>query len=66
MKIIQNEVELTSHWGNGKKQTDGNTLLRVMVKGRAAGTDIDGLRIVVKASTWLETYVIWETTLQLG
>jgi len=66
VKIIQDEVELTSHWGNGKNQTDGNTLLRVMVKGRDTGTDIDGLRIVVKASTWLETYAIWETTLALG
>ena len=66
VKIIQDEVELTSHWGNGKNQTDGNTLLRVMVKGRSAGADIDGLRIVVKASTWLETYAIWETTMGLG
>jgi len=66
VKIIQDEIEVTSHWGNGKNQTDGNTLLRVMVKGRSAGSDIDGLRLVVKASTWLETYAIWETTLQLG
>jgi len=66
VKIIQDEVELTSHWGNGKNQTDGNTLLRVMVKGRDGGADTDGLRIVVKASTWLETYAIWETTLALG
>lgn len=66
VKIIQDEVELTSHWGNGKNQTDGNTLLRTMVLGRSGGADIDGLRIVVKASTWLETYAIWETTLALG
>ena len=66
IKIIQDEVELTSHWGNGKNQTDSNTLLRIMVKGRDTGVDIDGLRIVVKASTWLETYAIWETTFQLG
>lgn len=66
VKIIQDEVELTSHWGNGKNQTDGNTLLRIMVKGRSGDADIDGLRIVVKASTWLETYAVWETTLALG
>lgn len=66
LKIIQDEVELTSHWGNGKNQTDANTLLRVMVKGRSGGVDIDGLNVVVKASTWLETFAIWETTLQLG
>jgi len=66
VKIIQDEVELTSHWGNGKNQTDSNTLLRVMVKGRDTDADIDGRRIVVKASTWFETYAIWETTLALG
>ena len=66
VKIIQDEVELTSHWGTGKNQTDSNTLLRVMVKGRSGGVDIDGLRIVVKASTWLETYAVWETGLALG
>lgn len=66
LKILQNNVELTSHWGNGKNQTDSNTLLRVMVKGRSAGVDIDGLRVHVKASTWLETYAVWGTTLALG
>ena len=66
LKIIQDEVELTSHWGTGKNQTDSNTQMRIMVKGRSGGVDIDGLRIVVKASTWLETYSIWETTMQLG
>lgn len=66
VKIIQDEAEIISWWGNGLNQTDSNTLLRVMVKGRDTGVDIDGLRIVVKASTWLETYAIWETTLALG
>lgn len=66
LKVIQDEVELTSHWGNGKNQTDSNTLLRIMIKGRSAGADIDGLRVVFKASTWFETYAVWETTLELG
>lgn len=66
VKIIQNEVELTSHWGNGKNQTDANTLLRVMIKGKTGGTVIDGLRVNVKLSTWLYTYALWETTLGLG
>jgi hypothetical protein len=66
LQIIQNEAVLTSHWGNGKNQTDSNTQLRVMIKGRDAGTDIDGLRVVVKANSWFETYSLWETTLQLG
>lgn len=66
LKLIQDEVELTSHWGNGKNQTDGNTLLRVMVKGRSGGADIDNLIVITKASTWFETNAIWETTLALG
>ena len=66
LKIIQNNVELTSHWGNGKNQTDSNTLLRVMVKGRDTGADIDNLLVHVKASTWLETYAVWGTKLALG
>lgn len=66
LKIIQDEAELTSHWGTGKNQTGSNTQIRIMVKGRTGGTDIDGLRIVIKASTWFETYAVWETTMGLG
>lgn len=66
LKILQNNVELTSHWGTGKNQTASNILLRVMVKGRSAGSNIDNLLINVKASTWLETYAVWETQLGLG
>lgn len=66
LKIIQNHVELTSHWGTGKNQTDANTLLRVMVKGRTGGVDTDNLQIHVKASTWLETFAVWGTVLALG
>lgn len=66
LKIIQNAVELTSHWGTGKNQTDSNTQLRIMIKGRSGGVDIDNLLVIVKASTWFETYAVWETTLQLG
>ena len=66
LKILQNNVELTSHWGNGKNQTDSNTLLRVMIKGRTGGADTDNLLVHVKASTWLETYAVWGTTLALG
>lgn len=66
LKVIQNNIELTSHWGTGKNQTDSNTLLRIMIKGRSAGADIDNLIINVKASTWLETYAVWESKLELG
>ena len=66
VKIIQNHTELTSHWGNGKNQTDSNTLLRIMIKGRNAGADIDNLLIHAKLSTWQYTYAVWQTTLGLG
>lgn len=66
LKVIQNNTELTSHWGTGKNQTASNILLRIMVKGRSAGADIDNLLINVKASTWFETYAVWETELALG
>ena len=66
INILQNAVNLTSHWGTGKNQTDSNTQLRVMIKGRSGGADIDGLRVIIKANTWLQTYAIWETTLALG
>jgi len=66
LKVIQNNVELTSHWGTGKNQTASNILLRIMVLGRSGGADIDNLLINVKASTWLETYAVWETGLALG
>ena len=66
LNVLLNGAELTSHWGTGKNQTDSNTQIRIMVKGRSGGADIDGLRVIVKANTWLETYGIWETTLGLG
>lgn len=66
LKIIQDNIELTSHWGNGINQTASNILNRIMVKGRTGGADIDLRLINVKASTWLETYAVWETQLDLG
>lgn len=66
IKVLQDHVELTSHWGNGKNQTDGNTLARIMVKGTSAGVDIDNKLVHVKLSKWGYEYSIWGTTLGLG
>ena len=66
LKIIQNFVELASHWGTGKNQTDSKKLLRVLIKGRSAGANIDNRVINIKASKWGDTYAVWETTLGLG
>jgi len=66
LQIVQNGALLTSHWGTGKNQTDASTLIRVLVKARASDADIDGKRVIVKASEWGDSYAIWETTLGLG
>ena len=66
LQILQNGALLTSHWGTGKNQTDANTLLRLLIKGKAAGAEIDNQLVIVKASEWFDTYATWETTLGLG
>ena len=66
LKIIQNNGLLTSHWGTGKNQTDNNTLLRVLVRYRSGGSDIDNRQIYVKADEWFDTFAIWNTQLGLG
>jgi len=66
LKIIQDHGELTSHWGTGKNQTDSNTLLRIMVKCRTAGADIDNKQVHVKASKWFDTYAVWGVILGVG
>lgn len=66
LEIIQNNTLLTSHWGTGKNQTDSSTLLRICVKTKTAGADIDGKRVIVKANEWYDTYAVWRTTMGLG
>ncbi len=66
LQILQNGALLTSHWSTGKNQTDANTLLRILVKGKAAGAEIDNQLVIVKASEYFDTHAIWETTLGLG
>lgn len=66
INIIQNHQLLTSHWGTGKNQTDANTLLRIMIKGRASGADIDHRIVHVRLNTFGYPYAIWQTTLDLG
>lgn len=66
IKVLQNHTVLTSHWGNGKNQTDSKTLARIMIKGRSAGVDIDHLIVNVRLDTWGHTFAVWETVLELG
>ena len=66
IKVLQEHIVLTSHWGTGKNQTDSKTLARIMVKGRSGGADIDNLIVNVRLDTWGHTFAVWETTLELG
>ena len=66
LQIIQDNLLLTSHWSTGKNQTDSQTLIRILVKTIDAGTEVDGQRVIVKASEWGDTYAVWRTGLGLG
>lgn len=73
LQILQNNGLLTEFWGQvninqlGWNQTDGSTLLRVLVKTYdGASGEIDNSVVNVKASHWGDTYANWTTTLGLG
>ena len=66
LQILQNGALVTSHWGTGKNQTDGSTLLRILVKAIDAGVEIDNRLVITKASEWFDSYAFFETTLGLG
>ena len=66
INILQNNIVLTSHWGNGKNSTDSNTLARLCIKSTNAGAIIDNNLVHVRLNMWLYEYAIWGTTLGLG
>ncbi|MCK5015600.1 MAG: hypothetical protein KAS32_00895 [Candidatus Peribacteraceae bacterium] len=71
MKIVQNNTfyddQTTPFWGTGLNEDAGaNILLRVLVKTRTAGADIDGKRIRVQARTYGDTYAEFSLTMGLG
>lgn len=69
LQVLQNNGIVTEYWGdvaNGWNQTDGATLLRILVKTYAAGVEIDNSIVNVKAAHWGDTNAIWTTTLGLG
>ena len=66
INVLQNNVVLTSHWGNGKNSTDSNTLARILIKIVDAGAEIDNSLVHVKLNKWLYEYAIWGTTMGLG
>lgn len=66
INVIQNHTLLTSHWGNGKNQTDSNTLARIMIKIVDGGVETDNRLVHVRLNKWLYEYAIWGTTMGLG
>jgi hypothetical protein len=66
LQVIQNHAVYTSFWGTGLNQTDSNTLMRILIKTKVAGADVDQEIVVVKATEFNDTYAVWETTLGLG
>jgi len=67
LQIVQNNALLTSYWGTGlNADPAANILLRIMVKTRTGGTDIDGKRIRVTAREFGDTYSEFSSTLGQG
>lgn len=67
LQIVQDEVLLTNYWTTGlNTDAAANILLRIMVKTRADGADIDGQRLRVQARELGDTYAEFSLTAGLG
>lgn len=71
LKIVQNNTfydsQSTPYWGTGlNEDATANILLRIMVKSRDSGADIDGKKIRVQARTYGDTFGEFTLTLGLG
>lgn len=67
LQIVQNNALITSYWGTGlNANAAANILLRIMVKTRSAGSDIDGKRLRVQARELGDTYAEFSLTAGLG
>lgn len=65
LQIVQNNTLLTNYWGTGLNTGDGS-LLRIVIKSRTGGADIDGKRIRVQARELGDGYAEFEATLGQG
>lgn len=71
LKIVQNnsfyDSQSAPFWGTGlNADAANNILLRILVKTRTGGADVDGKRIRVQARTLGDTYAEFSATLGLG
>lgn len=66
-QIVQNNAILTSYWGTGlNADATANIIMRLLVKARTGGADIDGRRIRVFARELGDNYGEFSLTLGLG
>lgn len=67
IQIVQNFALLTSYWSTGlNPDAAANILLRIMVKTRVDGADIDGRRLLVWAREYGDTYAEFSVTMADG
>ena len=67
LQIVQNNALLTNYWGSGlNTDSTANILLRIMVKTRTGGADIDGKRLRVQARELGDSYAEFSLTAGLG
>ena len=67
LQIIQNNALLTNFWGTGINTDEvANIILRILIKTRDAGNDIDGKRLRVQARELGDTYAEFSLTAGLG
>lgn len=67
LQIFRNNTEITSWWSTGINQDlANNIILRVIIKTRDDGVDIDGKRLRVQAREFGDTYAEFLLTAGLG
>jgi hypothetical protein len=67
LQIIQNNTIITNFWGTGLNADPANNiLLRILVKTRTGGADIDGKRLRVQARELGSSYAEFSLTAGLG
>lgn len=67
LQIVQDHALLTNYWTTGiNTDAANNILLRIVVKTRSDGVDIDGKRIRVQARELGDTYAEFSVTMGLG
>jgi hypothetical protein len=65
LQIVQNGALLTNYWNTGINNS-GDILLRIIIKSRTGGVDIDGKKIRVQAREYGDTYDFFNVTLDEG